>query len=274
MIIPLLLLGVIEAGLRLAGYGFDPALFKTISIKGEQFYVNNDSFSLRFFPPQMTRGLGAIRMPVRKSAGTYRIFILGESAAVGDPEPAYGAGRYLEALLGARYPGTHFEIINTGITAIDSHVILPIARECARHDGDLWIIYMGNNEMVGPFGAATVFGAKAPSLALVRLNLAIRKTRLGQLLANLARKLTGGSANAPSWGWSWRCSSATNCPCGRSAQGNRVSQFFAEFARHIESGPGLRGKNPPQHHGGESQGLRAVRLAGQQQPAAGGSRAV
>jgi tetratricopeptide (TPR) repeat protein len=103
-------------------------------------------------------------------------------------------------LLGARYPGTHFEIINTGITAIDSHVILPIARECACHQGDLWIIYMGNNEMVGPFGAATVFGAKAPPLALVRLSLAIQKTCLGQLLVNLGRKLRGENAAAPSWG--------------------------------------------------------------------------
>jgi tetratricopeptide (TPR) repeat protein len=200
VVVPLLLLGAIEAGLRLAGYGFDTAVFKKITIGGGQFYVNNDSFSLRFFPPQLARGLGAIRLPVHKSAGTYRIFILGESAAVGDPEPAYGAGRYLEALLGARYPGTHFEIINTGITAIDSHVILPIARDCARYEGDLWIIYMGNNEMVGPFGAATVFGAKAPPLALIRLNLAIQKTRLGQLLVNLGRRLKGENAAAPSWG--------------------------------------------------------------------------
>jgi len=200
VVVPLLLLAAIEAGLRLAGYGFDPALFKKITIDGEPFYVNNETFSLRFFPPQLARGPGPIRMPAHKDANTYRIFILGESAAVGDPEPAYGAGRYLEALLGARYPGTHFEIINTGITAIDSHVILPIARECARHEGDLWIIYMGNNEMVGPFGAATVFGAKAPPLALIRFNLAIQKTCLGQLLVNLGRKLKGENAAAPSWG--------------------------------------------------------------------------
>jgi tetratricopeptide (TPR) repeat protein len=198
--IPLILLCGIEAGLRLVGYGYDPGLFKKITINGEQFYVNNEAFGLRFFPPQLTRGLGPIRMPVKKPAGTCRIFILGESAAQGDPEPAYGAGRYLEALLSARYPQTHFEIVNLGITAINSHVILPIARDCAKADGDLWIIYMGNNEMVGPFGAATVFGAKAPPLPIIRLNLAIQKTRLGQLLANLGRKLKGGNANAPSWG--------------------------------------------------------------------------
>jgi hypothetical protein len=27
---------------------------------------------------------------------------------------------------------------------------LPIARECAKGDGDLSVIYMGNNEMMGP----------------------------------------------------------------------------------------------------------------------------
>jgi tetratricopeptide (TPR) repeat protein len=200
VIVPLVLLAIVETGLRMAGYGYDPALFKKITIGNDEYYVNNETFSLRFFPPQLARSLGPIRMPVKKAAGTYRIFILGESAAMGDPEPAYGAGRYLEALLSARYPQTHFEIVNLGITAINSHVILPIARDCAKAEGDLWIIYMGNNEMVGPFGAATVFGAKTPPLPLIRFNLAIQKTRLGQLLANLGRKLKGGNADAPSWG--------------------------------------------------------------------------
>jgi len=199
-IVPLFLLIGIEAGLRWAGYGFDPALFKKITIGNSEFFVNNETFGLRFFPPQLTRGTGPIRMPVHKPADTYRIFILGESAAMGDPEPSFGASRYLEALLSARYPGTHFEIINTGITAINSHVILPIARDCANAGGDLWIVYMGNNEMVGPFGAATVFGEKAPPLGFVRLSLALQKSRFGQLLMALGRKLKGGKAAAPSWG--------------------------------------------------------------------------
>jgi tetratricopeptide (TPR) repeat protein len=200
VVIPLVLLGGLEAALRLARYGYRTRLFKEIQIGNGEFLVNNDSFGLRFFPPQLARFPGPIRMAARKSADTYRIFILGESAAMGDPEPAYGASRYLEALLSERYPKTHFEIVNLGITAINSHVILSIARDCARHDGDLWIIYMGNNEMVGPFGAATVFGAKAPPLEMIQLNLAIQETRLGQLLINVGRKLKGGNANAPSWG--------------------------------------------------------------------------
>jgi hypothetical protein len=71
-------------------------------------------------------------------------------------------------LLRERFPGQRFEVVNVAVTAINSHVILPIARECAQHQGDLWIVYMGNNEMVGPFGAATVFGTRAPSWWSVR----------------------------------------------------------------------------------------------------------
>jgi tetratricopeptide (TPR) repeat protein len=197
--VPLLVLGGLETALRLAGYGYDTNFFKTIRIGGRKFLVDNESFSLRFFPPQLMRWPDPILMPATKPANTYRIFILGESAAQGDPEPAYGASRYLEVLLRERYPDEHFEVVNVAITAINSNVILPIARACARQHGDLWIIYMGNNEMVGPFGAATVFGAKAPPWPLIRLTLAVQKTRVGQLLMSLARRLRGGSPNL-AWG--------------------------------------------------------------------------
>ena len=89
-------------------------------------------------------------------------------------------------LLRERYPGTDFQVICVALTAIDSSTILPIARECARHQGDLWLIYMGNNEMVGPFGAETSYGFRAPSLGVIRTILAIKSTRIGELLDNLA----------------------------------------------------------------------------------------
>ncbi len=197
--VPLLLLGGLEATLRLAGYGYRTSFFNKIRIGHQEFLVDNESFSLRFFPPQLIRWPTSFLMPAQKPTNTYRIFILGESAAQGDPEPAYGAWRYLEVLLRERYPGIHFEIVNVAITAINSNVILPIARACARQEGDLWIIYMGNNEMVGPFGAATVFGAKAPPWWLVRLSLEVQKTRVGQLLITLVRQLRGKPADA-SWG--------------------------------------------------------------------------
>jgi tetratricopeptide (TPR) repeat protein len=199
MLVPLLAFGGLEAALRLAGYGHRTSFFERIRIGQREFLVNNENFSLRFFPPQLMRWPGPIRMDASKSNDVFRIFILGESAAQGDPEPAYGAWRYLEMLLRERFPGQHFEVVNVAVTAINSHVILPIARECAQHQGDLWIVYMGNNEMVGPFGAVTVFGTRAPPWWSVRMNLAVQQTRVGQLIAALIRKLEGKSASS-TWG--------------------------------------------------------------------------
>lgn len=198
VLLPVLLLGLVELGLRLAGYGYPTRFFRETRVRGQEFLVNSDTFTLRFFPPALARWPGTLMIPAKKPPDTTRIFIFGESAAMGDPQPAYGASRYLEVLLRERYPSRKFEIVNTSITAVNSHVILPIARECAARDGDLWIVYMGNNEMVGPFGAATIFGSQAPPLAVVRLNLAVQKTRLGQLAMATLRKLGGTSAN-PSW---------------------------------------------------------------------------
>jgi len=199
MLLPVLLLGLLEIVLRLAGCGYDPGFLLQTRINGKEYFVNNDNFSLRFFPPTLARWPGTLLIPARKSPETTRIIVFGESAAMGDPQPAYGASRYLEVLLRERFPGKKFEVINVAFTAINSHVILPIARECAKLDGDVWIVYMGNNEMVGPFGAATVFGSQSPPLALVRLNLAIQKFRVGQLAMAALRKLAGKSANT-AWG--------------------------------------------------------------------------
>jgi tetratricopeptide (TPR) repeat protein len=196
----LFLLGFLELGLRLVGYGYSTRLFLPLQIAGENFLVPNEKFTYRFFPPALARAPLSSPMAAIKPKGTYRIFLLGESAAYGDPDPSFGVGRYLEALLEVRYPTSDFEVVCVAITAINSHVILPIAKECAKHDGDMWVIYMGNNEMVGPYGAGTVFSEKAPSLEFVRSVLALKTTRLGQLMDQVITGLHGSSATPESWG--------------------------------------------------------------------------
>ncbi|HEX7654200.1 MAG TPA: tetratricopeptide repeat protein [Verrucomicrobiae bacterium] len=200
VLIPLALFVTAEVGLRLAGYGYPTGFFRPLTIDRRDYLVQNDQFGYRFFPPDLARTPATLRLAPNKPAATYRIFIFGESAALGDPEPAYGAGRYLEVLLRARYPQAHFEVINTAMTAINSHALLPIARDCAGLHGDLWIIYAGNNEMVGPFGAATVFGMKAPPVRWVRLNLALQATRLGQLATAAGRRLHATGKAPAVWG--------------------------------------------------------------------------
>jgi len=192
---------LLEIGLRVAGYGYDPAFFKLErDASGKTFLINNDQFTRRFFPPELARWPGTFKLAAEKPMDVQRIYIFGESAAMGDPQPSVGASRYLEVLLREKFPIRKFEVVNLGITAINSHVILPIAQDvAARGQGDLWLIYMGNNEMVGPFGAATVFGSRAPPLAAVRWNLAVQKTRVGQLAVNTLGKLRHQPSHA-TWG--------------------------------------------------------------------------
>jgi len=179
---PFLLLGLLELSLRLVGSGYPTAFFLKAWHDGRAVLTENPKFAWRFFPPAVARSPQPISIGAEKPPGALRIFLLGESAAMGDPEPAYGVGRQLERLLQARHPDRHIEVVNVAMTAINSHVIREIARDCAALAGDCWIIYAGNNEVVGPFGAGTVFGRQAPGLAWVRATLALKKTRLGQLL--------------------------------------------------------------------------------------------
>ena len=184
----LLVIGGLELGLRLCGYGCPTGFFLKTKIGRKDYYVSNDRFGWRFFPPALARTPVPMRMAVEKPAGTYRIFVFGESAAMGDPDPTFGVWRYLRVLLRERFPTNDFEVVCVAMTAINSHVILPIARECARCDGDLWIIYMGNNEMVGPFGAGTVFGSRVAPIPLIRASLAVKSTKVGQLLDSLVQR--------------------------------------------------------------------------------------
>ena len=122
---PLVVIGGLELGLRFFGYGYPASFFLPTKINGRDYYVPNDRFGYRFFPPAVARSPVALRMPAKKPAGTYRIFLFGESAAQGDPDPSFGAGRYLQTLLRERFPGTDFEVVCVAMTAINSHAICP-----------------------------------------------------------------------------------------------------------------------------------------------------
>jgi tetratricopeptide (TPR) repeat protein len=188
----LLLLALVELGLRLAGCGYPTAFFLNSREGDRPMLTDNPKFGWRFFPPAVARAPRPLFLAARKPPGTVRIFVLGESAAMGDPAPAYGFARQLERILQARHPDQTIEIVNAAMTAINSHVIRQIAQDCSPRAGDFWLVFAGNNEVIGPFGAGTVFGRQALGLAAVRLNLALKTTRVGQLLARASR-----SSNEP-----------------------------------------------------------------------------
>jgi tetratricopeptide (TPR) repeat protein len=198
--IPLLVLLAAEAVLRLAGYGYPTAFLLPSANHGQRTFVQNNQFGARFFGARRARTPHPLSLPRDKPPEAVRIFVFGESAAYGDPQPRLGLPRVLRAMLSLRHPGVKFEVVNAAMTAIDSHVIVPIARDCARAGGDIWVVYMGNNEVVGPFGAGTVFGPSAPPVPLVRASLAFKATRLGQWIASWPAAWRKAPADNGDWG--------------------------------------------------------------------------
>ena len=196
---PVLCFVLLEIGLRAFGYGYRTEFF--VKIGGREGYTTNQQYGWRFFPRAIARTPVVGYLPAEKPPQTYRIFVLGESAAMGVPEPAFSFGRILETMLREQYPGVTFQVLNAAMTAINSHVILPIARDCARQKGDLFILYMGNNEVVGPYGPGTVFqDVYSPNRSLIRASIWARATRTGQLVANTAALLGRPEEEPREWG--------------------------------------------------------------------------
>src|SRR6202790_300830 len=194
VLVPVLLLAVIGAGLRLFGVGFPTALTVPCTVQGHPAACYNLFFPAPFFPPGMIKTPQAYAIPAEKPQGTSRIFVLGESAAMGNPDPAYAFSRYLEVMLRQHYPSMKFEVVNTGSVAINSHVLLPIAEGLAKQRPDLFIIYSGNNEVVGPYGPGTALTSSGMSLPVIRGSIFYHSTCIGQLLTKVGtqKKEWGG----------------------------------------------------------------------------------
>lgn len=182
---PATLLFCIEWMLRLANYGQPTSLFIPTDTPG--ILRTNERYAWRFMPPALARTPVPLRMSARKAAGTTRIFVLGSSAAQGFPDPAYGVGRFLEVMLANAGTG-RVEVINAAMTGMNSHVVRAIAEECAKYQPDYFVVYCGNNEVIGPFGPGTVFKSFEASEWMIRLQVWFSGTRTSQAMRSIATR--------------------------------------------------------------------------------------
>ena len=196
---PFLVLLLLELLLRAVGYGVSMDFVLRQEVGGEPRYLSNPRFTWLFFDPGVARLCPPFSLAERKPPRTIRVFVLGSSAAQGDPEPGFGLARMLDVLLRDQYPGVEFEVVNAAATAVNSHVVYAMARASFLLEPDLLVLYTGNNEVVGPYGAGTALTAVAPDLALIRAASRVRSTRVGQLAGAVARAATRGieRADAP-----------------------------------------------------------------------------
>jgi tetratricopeptide (TPR) repeat protein len=195
--IPVLLLLAVEGVLRVTGFGYDPHFFA--HTEGTRWVGSNAEFGRTYFPAEIARKPVENLFRDPKPAGVYRIVLLGSSAAIGVPDAQFNFARILGVMLEQTYPGIRFQVIVAGITATNSHVLLPIAREAARYEPDLFLVYVGNNEVIGPFGIQADENGGAPGLGAIRSSIALRRTKLGQLVQTIGASVAGQDVEDGNW---------------------------------------------------------------------------
>ena len=199
LLAPVLAVGCLELGLRIAGWGYPSAFLVPMRLADGRTVLHvNERFGWRFFPRAIARAPLDLALQTPKPAGVRRVFVLGESAALGDPAGNYSFTRILDVMLRERYPDARVELVNVAMTAINSHAVREIARACAQAEPDLFVIYMGNNEILGPYGPGTTFRTFSGSLPYIRANMFYRATRVGQLL-DAGVQLAKGDRGLPEW---------------------------------------------------------------------------
>jgi tetratricopeptide (TPR) repeat protein len=183
---PLVLLGVLEVGLRAGRYGGETPLFEAPAKLHGIYLVPGRHVGARYFP----RAKSPPSPPfdaflVRKPAHGLRIFVMGESAAAGFPYPANGAfSNVLVDALQDVLPNDTVEVVNLGITATNSYTIVDLSREVIAQRPDAVLIYAGHNEYYGALGAGSTETLGAVP-AFVRLYLRLQRFKTFLLLRNV-----------------------------------------------------------------------------------------
>ena len=159
--IPLVALAAAELGLRLAGWGGYPAFFRIAGQlpSGASVALVEPAATKPYFFANPTRPGYAeeTNFLIPKPADTVRIFIVGESAAKGYPQPRnLSMASFLQALLGDAWPEKKVEVISLGTTAVASFPLVYLTREAVRYEPDLMVFYVGNNEFFGAYGVASI----------------------------------------------------------------------------------------------------------------------
>ncbi len=190
--LPLTFFALLEASLRLVGYGGDLDLVVRKTVGRTEFYAINRSVARRYFTQS------GITVPepaddtfaIVKSSDTIRIFCIGESTMAGFPyEFNASAPSFLRERLKMMYPDKTIEIVNAGLSAVGSFVVLDFIRELIDYEPDLFIVYVGHNEFYGAYGrgsAVTVRGG----VWVTRVTLFLLRFRTVHALRDLLGSVT------------------------------------------------------------------------------------
>ena len=71
---------------------------------------------------------------------------------------------------------------------------------CRDFPPDLFVVYMGNNEVVGPYGPGCAYLSQMPPLWFIRLSIEVKSLRTGQLIGSLLARLPRSVRTPEEWG--------------------------------------------------------------------------
>lgn len=182
LLFPFLLLALVELSLIAAGYNAD-AQEAFVEYKGDPRYmVFNHEFVPRYFP-SFVPNTEPTPFRKEKKQNTFRVFVFGGSSALGFPYNFYYSfSNQLEQKLLLNTNGLNVEVINLGMTAVNSYVIRDLSKRVIGYDPDAVIIYAGHNEFYGSFGAGTTQFSLLNSIYLKRVVLWLKNFRLYQFI--------------------------------------------------------------------------------------------
>ncbi|OUX47571.1 MAG: hypothetical protein CBE44_02525, partial [Bacteroidetes bacterium TMED284] len=170
--------------LRLGGYESEKQELFIEAPNTPDYLIANSKFIERYFPSFVPK-IAPNAFRKEKVQNTFRIFVFGGSSAEGFPYNFYTSfADQLKQKLLLNTQGLSVEVINLGMTAVNSYVIHDLAKRVFPYEPDAVIIYAGHNEYYGSFGAATTQFGFTNSIGLKRLILWLKDWRVYQFLEN------------------------------------------------------------------------------------------
>jgi hypothetical protein len=125
------------------------------------------------------------------------------------------------------YPGRSFDFINASMTSVNSHVLEQIIPEVVAQKPDVAVVYMGNNEVVGPYGPGTPFTSWMSSPLAVAADKRLSSSKVYDLMQSLLSPVT---QQVRTWG-GFQMFSELRVP----ADSGELAIVYAAFERNLES---------------------------------------
>jgi len=189
IVIPILFFILLEGALRIFNYGKDYSTFVVISEISDQYFLNPILPEKYFVSNEIIPSVIPDPFDKVKSKNTIRIFVFGGSTTAGFPySPNASFPRWLKRKIEMYYPTHRVEVINLGVSAVNTYFIRDIIDDVIEQQPDLLIFYTGHNEFYGALGpASTEYISGSPSV--VSLILKLRELKVYQLLTNVINSI-------------------------------------------------------------------------------------